>query len=291
MNINSPTLLIEINSDQFIFAVSDIDENNNFKIIYKDQVSIQGIEGRMITNLELTCQIIKRNIYLIEQKLNFTFKDVVIILDNFIISFINLTEYKKLNGSQILEENVTFILNSAKSNIDKFEDQKKILHIFNSKYCLDKKKVKNLPLGLFGNLYTHELSFCLISNNNYKNILNIFDKLNLKIKKILLKSFIEGTIISINNNDTDTFFHIEINENNSKIFYFENDALKFEQNYEFGSNLVLNDISKITSLKKQVVKDFLSNSTLNQNISNKECLEKEFFVNENYRKIKKKINF
>ena len=146
-------------------------------------------------------------------------------------------------------------------------------------------------MGLFGNLYTHELSFCLISNNNYKNILNIFDKLNLKIKKILLKSYIEGTIISINNNDTDTFFHIEINENNSKIFYFENDALKFEQNYEFGSNLVLNDISKITSLKKQVVKDFLSNFTLNQKISDKECLEKEFFVNENYRKIKKKLIF
>ena len=155
MNINSPTLLIEINSDQFIFAVSDIDKNNNFKIIYKDQVSIQGIEGRMITNLELTRQIIKRNIYLIEQKLNFTFKDVVIILDNFIISFINLTEYKKLNGSQILEENITFILNSAKSNIDKFEDQKKILHIFNSKYCLDKKKSRKFTFGLVReSLYT-----------------------------------------------------------------------------------------------------------------------------------------
>ena len=291
MNINSPTLFIEINNYQFNFVVSDVDENNNFRIILKDQTPIQGIEGKMITDFKLVHQAIKKGVYLIEQKLNFTFKDVILILDNFIPSFINLTGYKKLNGSQILKENITFILNSAKSNIDEFENQKKILHIFNSKYCLDKKKVENLPLGLYGNLYTHELSFCLINNNNYKNIINIFDKLNLKVRKILLKSFIEGANLSINNKDIETFFHVEINENKSKFFYFENDALKFEQNYDFGSDLILNDISKITSLKKEIVKDFLSNSTINHITTDQECIEKEFFVNENYRKIKKKLIF
>ena len=34
---------------------------------------------------------------------------------------------------------------------------------------------------------------------------------------------------------------------NSQIFYFENDSLKFEQNFNFGSDLIINDISKITS--------------------------------------------
>ena len=46
----------------------------------------------------------------------------------------------------------------------------------------DKKKIENLPIGLFGNFYSHELSFCLIDNNDFKNLNNVFNNCNLKIK-------------------------------------------------------------------------------------------------------------
>ena len=51
-------------------------------------------------------------------------------------------------------------------------------------------------------------------------------------------------------------FYIKIQEYNSKIFYFENNSLKYEQNFEFGSNIILKDISKITSLKIDIIKYF-----------------------------------
>ena len=79
--------------------------------------------------------------------------------------------------------------------------------------------IENLPIGLFGNTYSHELSFSLISNNDFKNINNILDKCNLKIKKTFLKSFILGSNISNSNKNLDTFFRIEINENNSKFLF------------------------------------------------------------------------
>ena len=119
---------------------------------------------------------------------------MILILDNFDIKFINLSGFKKLNGSQILRENITYILNTLKSCVDEIES-KKILHIFNSKFNLDNKKIENLPVGLFGDFYSHELSFILINKNDYKNLKNIFDKCNLMIKKILVKSFIKGSII------------------------------------------------------------------------------------------------
>ena len=46
----------------------------------------------------------------------------------------------------------------------------------------------------------------------------------------------------------DSFFFININDKNSKIFYFENNSLKFEQNFPFGFDIVIKDVSKITSL-------------------------------------------
>ncbi len=291
MEIYSPNLFIEINSSEYIFIVGDKNENDHFRIIYKNIITNQAISDSKIIDFDLAYNTIKKNLYLIEQELNYTFKEIILIIDNFNCSFVNLAGYKKLNGSQILKENITYILNSSKSNIDEFEDQKTILHIFNSKYCLDKKNIENIPIGLFGDFYSQELSFNLINNNDFNNLNNIFDKCNLKIKKILLKSFVEGAYLSNKNPNIDTFFLAKINENNSKIFFFENNALKFEQNFSFGSNLVINDISKITSLNKSIVKKILSNSKLTEKTLDQELVEKELFENENYRKIKKKLIF
>ena len=156
------TLYLEINNFNFIFLVGESNSYENFKIIYKMEVSTEGIEQNRIIDLEKTFNIIKKNIFLIEQKLNYTFKDVVLILDSFNIKFINISGFKKMNGSQILRENITHILNKLKSCVDETELKKIILHIFNSKFYLDYKKIENLPIGLFSDFYAHELSFSLI---------------------------------------------------------------------------------------------------------------------------------
>ena len=242
MKIHSPTLFIEINNSEYIFSVQDESNHKNLNFIYKCIVPIEGIEEKKIINFDLALDAIKKNIYIIEQKLNFTFKEVILIINNFESSFINLTGFKKLNQSQILKENITYILNSLKSCIDETEQDKTILHIFNAKYLLDKKKIENLPVGLFGDFYSHELSFSLINKNDYKNLKNIFNNCNLKIRKILLKSYVEGSLISNQDSNLNTFFQITINKTDSHIFYFENDSLKFEKNFDFGSDIVVQDI-------------------------------------------------
>ena len=289
MSNNSPSLFIEINKSEYIFTVGEDDEQDNLKVIYKCIVPVQGIQNYKITDLSLVIADIKKNIYLIEQKLNHTFKETILIINNFNYSFINVTGFKKLNGSQILKENISYIINSIKTNIDETESKKTILHIFNSKYLLDKKKIENLPIGLFGDFYSHELSFCLINNNDYKNLINILNKCNIKTKKILIKGFVEGSFISNENENLDTFIQIKIGEKDSQILYFENDSLKFEQKFDFGSNLIINDISKITSLKVDIIKKIINNAELNSDILTNELIENEFFKNENYVKIKKKL--
>ena len=165
---------------------------------------------------------------------------------------------------------------------------KKLFYIFNSKFNLDNKKIDNLPIGLFGDFYTHELSFTLMKKNDFKNLNIIFDKCNLKIKKILSKSFIEGVNISSSYKNKETFFLIKISDKNTKIFYFENNSLKFEQNFKFGKDIVINDISKITSLKVDEVRHILSENEISK-ISDDDLVEENFFKKSNYRKIKKKL--
>ena len=58
---------------------------------------------------------------------------MILIIDNFDYSCVNISGFKKLDGSQLLKENISYILNSLKLAITENEKQKTILHIFNSK--------------------------------------------------------------------------------------------------------------------------------------------------------------
>ena len=291
MSVREPILFIEINNYEFIFIVGDLDENKNVELIHSIKIPLKGIIDKKISDLKLVSNIIKENVYLIEQKFNFVFKEVIFVTDCFESFAISFTGFKKLNGSQLSKDNITYMLNVLKSKISEVENQKKILHIFNSKYILDKKEIENLPIGLFGNLYSQELSFILIDNNDFKNLKKIFEDCNLKIKKIISKKFLDGINIINKNLDIETFLKIQINENDTEIVYFENSALKFIQNFKFGSNLILNDIAKVTGLNNNLVRKILLNSTFSEENLDSEIVEKEFFEAQNFRKIRKRLIF
>jgi len=288
MTINPLNLFIEINNLNFIFVVVERVDDNYSKIILKENIPIQGIEDNKITDYNLIFKIFKEKIYSLEQNLNFVFKEVIIILDNFNYSLISFSGFKKLNGSQLLKENITYILNFLKSQINESEKKKTILHIFNTKFTLDNKEMVNLPIGLFGNFYCHELSFFLLDNNDYHNLQQVFSDCNLKIKKIISKNFIEGATLTNSDSKLNHLFKIEISEEHSKITFMENSSLKYIQDFKFGSNLIINDISKVTGLKIDIIKKILINSNFAEQ-KLEELVEKNFFEDNNYRKISKKL--
>ena len=221
MQNNNPVLFIEINNSNFIFYVIKHLEDKSIKILYEKRIPLQGINNNKISNFDLISEIFKNNIYSIEKKIDFTFKEAIILIDNLEHTLINLTGYKKLNGSQLSKDNVTYLLNSLKLLINENEKNNTILHIFNSKYLLDKKEIENLPIGLFGNFYSHELSFFMINTNDHKNLNNILNNCNLKLKKIISKNFVDGANFINENKENETFFKININDKNSSLIFLK----------------------------------------------------------------------
>ena len=261
MQINSPILFIEINNFEFIFKVVDSDDNNRkCKLIYSNRIPSQGLSNNKIINYDLLPNFIKKNIFSIEQSLKYVFKEVNLIIDNFECSLISFTGYKRLNGSQLTKENITYIINSLRSEINMIEQNKTVIHIFNSKFLLDNLEIDNIPVGLFGNFYSHELSFFLIDKNDHKNLISVFEECNLRVKKIISKKFLDGVNLIKREPNIKKFLKISINKDNSNVIFFENSSLKFIQNFNFGSNLIINDISKVISLDKGIILDILLNS-------------------------------
>ena len=73
------------------------------------------------------------------------------------------------------------------------------------------------------------------------------------------------------------------------VILIKNSALKFTQKFDFGSDIVLNDISKIIAVEKETLKNILLNSNFSKEMTNDTLIEKDFFNTKNFRKIKKKL--
>ncbi len=289
MKTDIPTLFVEINHSNLIFIAGLYDDNYNFEIIEKIISKKEGIDKNKFTNIELIENTIKNNVKKIEEKLNCVFKDVTIILDYSFYSCINISGFKKLNGSQVLKENISYILNSLKLAVTENEKEKTILHIFNSKSILDGNNIENLPIGLFGDFYSHELTFFLIKNNDLKNIKNFFNKNSLSVKKILIKNFIDGVEL-INNKNAETFFYIRINKESSNLSFFDKASFRYVENFNFGTNIILRDVKKVCSIENEILKKILSDKPYqNKKFSDDEIFEDKYFNDRNFRKIKKKL--
>ena len=288
MENDSPILFIEINISEIIFIVSEKDNSENYEILFKDRIINQNIIDLKYTDYNLIRDLLKKKIYFIEQKLDCTFKEVIVSLQDIYSIILNVTGFKNLNGTQLTRENITYILNSLKTQINELE-KKTVLHIFNTKYMLDNKKTENLPVGLFGNFYSQEHSFILMNNNDYKNLKNIFEKCNLKITRVISKSFLSGIDLISKNENCETFFKIEINKRFIQLIYFENSSLKFTQSFDFGTDIIIDDISKIVALKKETINKIISDKNFFSADINDALISKKYFENQNFRKIKKKL--
>ena len=290
MQTDVPILFVEINYVNYIFVAGKYNNSQDLKIIERIITPNEGINKDKLVNIDLAQEIIKKNVQTIEDKLNCVFKEVIIVIDSFDYSCINISGFRKLNGSQVLKENISYILNLLKLTVTENEKEKTILHIFNSKSILDGTRVENLPIGLFGNFYSHELTFFLIGNNDLKNIKQIFNKNNLNVKKVLVKNFIEGTQIINQNNNTETFFQIKIKKDSSNISFFDKASFKYVEYFNFGTSIILKDIAKVCSIDNEVIEKILSDTFYkNKSFKDDELLEEKYFIQGSYRKIRKKL--
>ena len=114
----------------------------------------------------------------------------------------------------------------------------------------------------------------MIKNNELKNLKTLFNKCNLDINKIILKNFSDGIKI-INNYKNDTFIKIKIGKSESTLSFFFESAFCFSQKFNFGSDIILKDISKVCSLEISTIQKIISETSF-------EISDKNLYVDKKY---------
>jgi cell division protein FtsA len=291
MELNEPYLIIDLNDDQIILFVVSFNEARDFKNLKKIILETEGIQKGRIINIETVSQLLKKTINVIEEEINFFFSSTAVIINPNQINCLNVSGYKKLNGSKVSNEDITYILNDIKKIILENENNYSLVHLFNSGFSLDSDNLENLPIGLFGEFYNQNMTFFLVNKNIIKNINSVFNSCGLNIEKIILKSFAEGVYLLSQKKAEKNFTILTLKNEKISISSFRNKSYIFDEEFKFGVDLIKKDISKLCSLKIEEVENFMQKVKLKDAHENdsESCLDKKYFYISPYRKIKHKL--
>ena len=288
MKLNEPYLIINLNDDKIIFFIIEYNENKDYKLIKNIVVESQGVYNGRIVEIELVAKLIKKTINYIEDELNYFFSKASVIINPNNVICLNVNGYKKLNGSQVSKEDITYILNDIKKTVLLTENKHSLVHLFNASFSLDSDNLENLPIGLFGEFYNQNMTFFLVNENILKNIKLACNSCGLNLDRIILKPFVEGVNYLKKNKNNKNFIAITFEEKRINISIFKNKSYIYSQDFDFGIDLIVNDISKLCSLTTEEVDIFLKEIDLKLVIKNENdiYLDKIFFFKSPYRKIK-----
>ena len=284
MEIKKPYLFIEFNDEKFVFLVVKYDEDFNFKVIHSVSVKSEGVSKGRIFDIEASSNIIKDNLTLIEKKIDFIFKNVIVINEQENFSCVNISGFKKLGGSQIIDENISYILNNIKKLVLDNEPNKSLVHLFNSRFTLDNVSLKNPPIGLYGEFYNQHLTFLLLPKNDLKNLKLVLNNCHLNVERIIFKPFILGLKKITEKETQETFAMINVGKSKINVSIFNNFSFIYSETFHFGTDLLMRDVSKVCSLNLNSVEKIFSELNFN-NINDEKYLDEKYFNNVVFRKI------
>ena len=130
-----------------------------------------------------------------------------------------------------------------------------------------------------------------MNKNILKNIKIVFNNCGINIERIILKPFVEGISFLSKNKLNKNFTTIRLEKKRISISLFKNKSYVFSQDFDFGIDLIIKDISKLCSLKIEEVEIFLQEISLKSVLENHDesYLDKKYFSSSPYRKIKHQL--
>ncbi len=278
-------LIAEIADDNIRYIVVKFDENSDHKILSKKIFKNNGIKKGKILDFDLTAKKINEDIKNLEKESDNVFKNISLVINETEISCTNLSGFKILNGSKVEKRDLEYILNEAQISISQNQENNSILHIINSNFILDKIKKNKIPLNLYGDHLSLNMTFISLPKNNLKNINALFNNSDLKIDRIISKPIACGINVLSKNKKNKDFLLINFDKEFSGISLFEDSALVFTKIFPFGTNSIIQDISKLCSINENEIRLLIKEIDFTSTIGEKRYIDESFFIESKFKKL------
>ena len=278
-----------------IFRVSD---DKKTVLIGESYSSSEGIQNSIVLNIDLASKSVRNCISEAEKKAKINLSEINILFEPENLLSSRVTKYKKLGGSKIYKEDISYLISEGKNQILSNDVKRSILHTYNFNYVVDNVKFLSEPINIYADFFSHELSFLTLPKNIFKNITQVFNNCELKINRFLLNSFALGIENLTNEEINNGCLIINFENKNINLIFFLMGSIIFYKTLPISIGHIIMDISKGCSLALSEAQRIFQHYGIIEKIDLKKLKSKKnkyinqsFFTESKYRKISENLIF
>ena len=191
-------------------------------------------------------------------------------LDSSKMFSVGISLSKKLDGSNLKQANIRFLVQEAKQQILKYYVNYNISHIIINNYKIDGVDYSYLPDGIKCDLISLDIFFICLPTDLVLYFKNIFSKSNILINQIICSSYVKSINYKDNLNLNGYMSFIDLGFNKTSIISYNNDRIISLDVVPIGGNQITKDISKILEIDLESSEKKKINFNQNLKISNDE---------------------
>lgn len=278
-----------------IFRVSD---DKKIVLIGESYSSSEGIQNGIVLNIDLASKSVRNCISEAEKKAKINLSEINILFEPANLLSTRVTKYKKLGGSKIYKEDISYLISEGKNQVLSNDVKRSILHTYNFNYVVDNVKFLSEPINIYADFFSHELSFLTLPKNIFKNITQVFNNCELKINRFLLNSFALGVENLTNEEINNGCLIINFENKNMNLIFFLMGSIIFYKTLPISIGHIIMDISKGCSLSLSEAQKIFQHYGIIEKIDLKKekskknhYINKNFFTESKYRKISENLIF
>ena len=168
---------------------------------YKEQTYESYFDNYKELNFEKLEKLLEESILEIEKSTKEFVRDIYLIIETPQSKSLKLSVTKNNEGNKVIKEDAAYLVQDAKQQILKTNQDLGILHIIVENYVLDNTQHKFLPMNKVCNNFSIDVKFICFPKNLLKNFEKLFSKQQIFINRFICFNYIK------------TFDHIDKSQN------------------------------------------------------------------------------
>ena len=285
--------VIDLGTSNLKCAIFSFGKDGLPQLIGFSKKKTKGIHNSVIVNLDDAIDSIRSCLIDVEKKSQINLNNINVLIDPTEIITTRLTKFKKIGGSKIEKNDVSFLLKEAKKQVELNNSRLSNIHIFNYKYVVDNKSLKDLPSNIYVDQFSQENVFLGVPKNILKNISKVLHSCDIEIDKFISCSYALG-ICCFNQDQIDYGCGIvDIGYEKTSLALFKDLSLVHSSSFPIGSNHITKDISRgcyLSKIESELIKKDISIiNNLDEELNNNGFLSDKYFSETKFRKISSKF--
>ena len=161
---------------------------------------------------------------------------------------IGISVSKKIDGLQLKQDDIQFLVQEAKQQILKYYKNQNIIHIVINNYKINNIDYDYLPLNTKCNLIALDILFICLPDEIIKYYRNIFYKFDISVSQIICSSYAKVKTYEKNFLPYENVTFINVGYNETSIITYSNNKIICLNVLPIGGNHITNDISKLLKI-------------------------------------------